>query len=67
MTLDDAPDMLPQAVLDAWATTCRCCPECWTVPCDGCCQGAPCDAFGCTCGDEGEDWAESFPPEDEDE
>lgn len=31
------------------APDCRCCSSCNDVPCGGCQQGAPCDAFECTC------------------
>lgn len=37
-----------QRHLDELAKDCRCCPECWDVPCGACQAGAPCDEI-CTC------------------
>jgi hypothetical protein len=39
----------PDDVIEAWAKTCCCCPQCWTVPCDACCAGGVCNAFDCQC------------------
>ena len=31
------------------ARECRCCSQCWQVPCGGCAAGGVCDALECTC------------------
>ncbi|HND34942.1 MAG TPA: hypothetical protein PLA94_33290 [Myxococcota bacterium] len=39
--------------MDAWleeaAKSCKCCVQCWEVPCGGCAQGAGCDNHPCSC------------------
>lgn len=45
----------PPEVIEAWARGCRCCPQCWSCPCDGCCAGGVCDAMPCRCEDGADD------------
>lgn len=46
----------PPDVIEAWARSCRCCPQCWERPCPACCAGGVCDAMPCRCDGEPSDW-----------
>jgi len=62
---DDGP---PPEFYEECAKHCRCCPLCWSVPCDGCCAGGICDDFDCKCESSGlwddDDFAYGDDPED---
>jgi hypothetical protein len=53
---DELLEYPPDDVIEEWARTCRCCADCWSRPCDGCCAGGVCDAMPCRCHEEPSDW-----------
>ncbi len=50
-TAEDCGAASEQAFLAAAAKDCRNCSSCADIPCGACQQGAPCDAWDCTCDD----------------